>query len=70
MSKHSMSQIYCCKLKVIKEFIDCTTKTNWRDSNGKDNDDQEFWENQKNEYLQQNPSHQGLFVEHVNSSEE
>lgn len=65
MAKYRMSRMYCCKSKVMKEFIDRTTKKNWRD--GDDGDDQEFWENQKNEYLQQNPSHQGLFVEHVNS---
>ena len=52
----------------MKEFIDRTTKKNQRD--GGDCDDQEFGENKNNEYLQQNPSHQGLFVEHVNSSEE
>ena len=63
-----MSRIYCCQFKVMKEFIDRTTKKNWRD--GDDRDDQEFWENQKNEYLQHNLSRQGLFIEDVDGFEE
>ena len=49
-------------------FIECTVKKNWRD--GDDRHYQEFWENQKDEYLEHNPSHHGLFVEDVNSFEE
>ena len=45
-----------------------TTEKNWRDDN--DHDDLKFWENEINEYLQQNPSHQKLFDENVNKFEE
>ena len=42
-----------------------TTEKNWRDDNGRD--DLEFWKNEKNEYLQQNPSQQKLFDENYGS---
>ena len=68
MAKYRISRIYCCQSKVMNEFIDRTTKKNWRD--GDDRDSHEFWDSQQNEYLQHNPSHQVLFVVHVNNFEE
>ena len=34
---------------------------NWSEDNN-DRDDVEFWEQQKQEYLQSNPSHAGMFI--------
>ena len=45
MAKHCLSQIYCCKSKVMKEFMRRTTEKNWRDDN--DHDDLKFWANEK-----------------------
>ena len=61
MEKHRMSHIYCCKKKGMHEFLCRSTKKNCQE--GEDRDNKEFWENQKVEYLQKNPSHQCLFAE-------
>ena len=68
MAKHRMSRIYCCPEKVKREFIERFKKNAW--SNKQDRDDIEFWEQQKLEYLEENPTHKDLFEEDENDSDE
>ena len=68
MAKHRMSRIYCCPEKVKREFIERFKKNAW--SNEQDRDDIEFWEQQKLEYLEENPTHKDLFEEDENESDE
>ena len=65
-----MSRIYCCpeKVKVKREFIERFKKNAW--SNEEDRDGIEFWEQQKLEYLEENPTHKDLFEEDENESDE
>ena len=58
-AKHRLSRIYCDKEKVKQEFIDRWKKKKF--SPKEDRDDLEFWEQQKEEYLQENPNHWGMF---------
>ena len=61
MGKHRLSRIYCCKKKVLTEFLRRWNTKSWSEDD--DRDDFEFWEQQKSEYLKQNPSHGALFDE-------
>ena len=59
MAKHRLNRIYCDREKVKQEFM-----MRWRNkqfSEKEDRDDIEFWEQQKQEYLDINPTHDGLF---------
>ena len=59
MAKHCLNRIYCDREKVKQEFM-----MRWRNkqfSEKEDRDDIEFWEQQKQEYLDINPTHDGLF---------
>ena len=58
-AKHRLSRIYCDKEKVKHEFIDRWKRNKF--SSKEDRDDLEFWEQQKEEYLQENPNHCGMF---------
>ena len=49
MSKHRLSRIYCCRKRVIAEFLERWRKKLW--SNDDDRDDVAFWDQQKEEYL-------------------
>ena len=56
-----MSRIYCCPEKVKFEFLDCWKRKAWSDK--EDRDDIAFWEQQKKEYLQLNPTHHQMIAE-------
>ena len=59
MAKHRLNQIYCDREKVKQEFM-----MRWRNkqfSEKEDRDHIEFWEQQKQEYLDINPTHDGLY---------
>ena len=60
MSKHRLSRIYCCRFKVLAEYME---RRQIRRSENDDRDDIEFWEQQKEKYLKENPSHANLFVD-------
>ena len=60
MSKHRLSRIYCCRKRVIAEFLERWRKKLW--SNDDDRDDVAFWDQQKEEYLNENPSHEAMFA--------
>ena len=59
IGKHRLSRIFCCQSKVLNEFLERWHKKSW--SEEEDRDDVEFWNQQKEEYLEQNPSHTGMF---------
>ena len=59
IGKHRLSCIFCCQTKVLNEFLERWHKKSW--SKEEDRDDVEFWSQQKEEYLKQNPSHTGMF---------
>ena len=60
-AKHRLSRIFCCKTKVLNEFLERSKTKNWSEDD--DRDDVEFWEQQqKQEYLKNNPSHAGMFT--------
>ena len=62
MGKHRLSHIYCCKKKVLTEFLRRWKTKSWSEDDDRDNF--EFWERQqKNESLKQNPNHGALFDE-------
>ena len=60
-AKHRLSRIYCDPKKVKAEFLERRKNKSW--SEEEDRDDLEFWNQQKNEYLQQNPTHTLMFDE-------
>ena len=45
MGKHRISQIYCCLVKVLNEFMERWENKSW--SVEEDRDDVEFWDQQK-----------------------
>jgi hypothetical protein len=55
IGKHCLSRIYCSQNKVKKEFLERWKKNAWSDK--EDRDDLAFWEKQKKEYLEVNPTH-------------
>jgi hypothetical protein len=55
MGKHCLSRIYCSQNKARKEFLERWKKDAW--SKKEDRDDVAFWEQQKKEYLEMNPTH-------------
>ena len=59
--KHRLSRIYCCPEKVKFEFLDRWKRKAWSDK--EDRDDIAFWEQQKKEYLQLNPTHHQMIAE-------
>ena len=61
MTKHCLSSIYCCPVKVKLEFLDRWRKKAW--SEKEDRDDIAFWEQQKKEYLEVNPTHRQMIAE-------
>ena len=67
MAKHRMSRIFCCPEKVKKEFLNRTKKKAWKEE--EDRDDIAFWEQQKEEYLAENPKHSELFGENDEDSD-
>eukprot|EP00956_Cyclotella_meneghiniana_P023141 scaffold44550_cov54-Cyclotella_meneghiniana.AAC.16 len=60
MSKHRLSRIYCCRKRVIAEFLERLSKKLW--SNDDDHGDVAFWDQQKEEYLNENPCHEAIFA--------
>ena len=60
-AKHRLSRLYCDPKKVKAEFLERRKNKSW--SEEEDRDDLEFWNQQKNEYLQQNPTHTLMFDE-------
>eukprot|EP00956_Cyclotella_meneghiniana_P012601 scaffold17909_cov49-Cyclotella_meneghiniana.AAC.1 len=56
---HRLSRIYCCKRRVLAEFLDRREKSLWNEDD--DRDDVQFWAEQKEEYLKENPSHTSFF---------
>ena len=55
MGKHHISRIYYCPVKVLNEFME-----RWKNKSRsieEDRDDIEFWEQQKQEFLQDNPTY-------------
>ena len=60
IAKHRLSRIFCCKTKVLNEFMQRSKNKNWSEDD--DRDDVEFWGQQKQEYLKKNPSHVGMFI--------
>ena len=54
MGKHWISRIYCCPVKVLNEFMERWKNKSWRAE--EDRDDVKFWEKQKEEFLQDNPT--------------
>ena len=61
MLKDCLSRIYCEKESVKQEFMH--RMSNDLFSEEEDRDDLEFWETQKKEYLEMNPTHTGMFTE-------
>ena len=61
IAKHRLSRIYCCPEKVKFEFLDRWKRKAWSDK--EDRDDIAFWEQQKKEYLQLNPTHHQMIAE-------
>ena len=57
MAKHRICRIYCCPVKVLNEFMERWKNKSWSEEEEEDRDDIEFWEQQKKEYLEQNPTH-------------
>ena len=60
IAKHRMARVYCCKHKVLLEFL-----RRWKSKQfgeKEDRDDLEFWEQEKNIFLQEFPQHDGIFV--------
>ena len=53
-----MNRIYYCPLVVKKEFIKRYSKKEWSDKQNQD--DLAFWDQQKSEYLKENPTHVAL----------
>ncbi|KAL7529589.1 hypothetical protein ACHAXR_005811, partial [Thalassiosira sp. AJA248-18] len=58
MAKHRLSRIYCSPKLVKKEFMDRHNKKQW--SEKEDRDDLACWDQQKKEYLKENPNHQAF----------
>ena len=58
-----MSDMYCCPEKVKVEFMERWKNKKWNEK--EDRDDIAFWEQQKVEYLEENPTHLGIFAEAV-----
>ena len=59
MAKHRMTRMYCCPIKVRNEFMDRFKAKRWLD--GEDRDDIEFWEQEKQRYLNEFPHNTGVF---------
>ena len=55
MGKDRISRIFCCPFKVLAEFMNRWRNKAW--SAEEDRDDVEFWEQQKTEFLQENPTY-------------
>ena len=59
IAKHCMARVYCCKHKVLLEFL-----RRWKSKKfgeKEDRDDLEFWEQEKNIFLEEFPQHDGIF---------
>ena len=61
MVKHRLSRIYCDREKVKQEFIHRFYNDLF--SEKEDRDNIEFWDKQKEEYLEINPTHAETFTE-------
>ena len=61
MTKHHLNRIYCERVKVKEEFIHRFNNDLF--SEKEDRDNIEFWDKQKEEYLEINPTHAGIFTE-------
>ena len=61
MLKHNLSRIYCEKETVKQEFM--YRMNNELFSEEEDRDNLEFWEKQKEDYLEIKPTHARMFTE-------
>ena len=62
MVKHRLNRTYCCPKTVKKEFLDRHNRKEW--SGKEDRDDLVCWDQQKREYLEENPTH-SVFVDEL-----
>ena len=60
--------MYCCQEKVKNEFVERWKNKMWDEN--EDRDDIEFWEQQKMEYLQDNPTHAEIFGDLIDDEED
>ena len=61
MAKHRLNRTYCCPKMAKKEFLERHNTKEW--SGKEDRDDLAFWDEQKREYLKENPTHSAFFDE-------
>ena len=61
MAKHRVPQIYCCPKKMKNEVMRRWKNNAWNEKEGRN--DALFWDHQKKQYLEENPTHAQMFAE-------